>query len=136
MKMKKIMIITCASFTAVMLLFTLLSVWDMAPEVSGGVTVQVFVIALSISVLMYIAEKIEDRFEITSLWADTLIRLVICYATVFVEGGLFRMFPYSWDIFLKVTLVLIPVFIITYAIGYFTCLEWAQAINKSIRQRK
>lgn len=134
--MKKIILITCSSFTAIMLLFTLLSTWDMAPEVSGAVTVQVFVIALSISLLMRIAEKIEDRFEKTSLWTDVLIRLAICYATTFVEGGLFRMFPFSWDVFLKITLILIPVFIVTYAIGYFTYLEWAEAINKSIRQRK
>lgn len=133
--MKGIVVICTGSFTGIMLLFSLLCQYDMAPQVTEETTIQVFLMALSVAVVMFLAEKIEEKFENISLWTDVLIRIFICYAVVFLEGILFGMFDLSWSSFREITPILIPVFLITYGIGYLSCQNYAESINKSIRQK-
>jgi len=134
--MNRILIINCTSFTGVMLLFSVFSKYDMAPVVNSTVTFQVFILTLSIAVVMSIAEKIENKLKIYSALADMLIRVVICYTLVFIQGGLFGWFEYSVKALLTITPVCIPVFIVTYLVLYLTCVECADAINKSIKRKK
>ena len=134
--MKKIVIITCSSFTAIVLLFALFSTFDMVPELSKSIVLQLFTMALSISVLMFFSEKIGDKLVESSMAVDALIRVLICYSVVFVEGCLFGMFPFGWIAIANISLVLIPAFVITYAIGYFTIVDFANQINKTIKRNK
>ena len=50
--MKKILLITCASFTAAQLLFAAFSQASFAPEVNSQTTWQTFCMSLSIALLM------------------------------------------------------------------------------------
>lgn len=134
--MKKIVIITCSSFTAIVLLFALFSTFDMVPELSKSIVLQLFTMAVSIAVLMFFSEKIEDKLAVSSMAVDALIRVLICYIVVFVEGCLFGMFPFGWKAIAYISPVLIPAFVITYAIGYFTIVDYANAINKNIKRKK
>lgn len=134
--MKKIVIITCSSFTAIVLLFALFSTFDMVPELSKNIVLQLFTMALSISVLMFFSDKIGDKLAESWMAVDALIRVFICYIVVFVEGCLFGMFPFGWKAIAYISPVLIPAFVITYTIGYFTIVDFANEINKSIKRNK
>jgi len=133
---KKALIITCSSFTAIVLMFALLSTFSMVPELSRNIVLQLFTMAASIAVLMSISDKIEDQFDMSSLALDGLIRVVICYVVVFWEGCLFGMIPFSWKALAYISPALIPTFIITYSIAYFTIVDYANSINKSINHKK
>jgi hypothetical protein len=134
--MKMILIITCASFTAIVMIFALASGTGIAPEISRDVIVQLFAMTLTIAVIMFLAGKIEDRFDMTSLVLDWFIKVIICYAVVITEGSLFGMFPLEWKAFGYISPVLVPTIIATYIISYLTCAKWADAINKSIHSKK
>lgn len=133
---KKIIIITCSSFTAIVLIFALLSNFTMVPDLSKSIVLQLFTMAASIAVLMSISDKIEDQFDVSSLAADALIRVLICYIVVFWEGCWFGMIPFSWKAIAYISPVLIPTFVITYAVGYVTIVDYANEINKSIAHKK
>lgn len=134
--MKKIVIITCTSFTAIVLLFAFFSTFDRVPELSKSIILQLFVMSASIAVLMFIMEKIEDRLDITSLALDVFIRVLICYLVVFIEGYVFGMFMFEWKAFLYISPVLIPTFILTYAVYYFMLVDYANEINERIKKKK
>ncbi|WP_069999106.1 DUF3021 family protein [Cellulosilyticum sp. I15G10I2] len=134
--MKKILVITCTSFTAIVLLFALFSTFDMVPELSKSIILQLFAMASSISVLMFISDKIAHKLDINSIVIDALIRVLICYFVVFTEGSLFGMFPFEWKAFAYISPVLIPTFIATYAIYYFTLVDYANEINERIKKKK
>lgn len=134
--MKKIIIIACSSFTAIVLLFALFSTFSMVPELSKSIILQLFIMSASISVLMFIIEKIVHKLDITSMVLDVLIRVLICYFVVFTEGCLFGMFPFEWKAFLYISPVLIPTFIITYAVYYFMLVDYANEINARIKKKK
>jgi sterol desaturase/sphingolipid hydroxylase (fatty acid hydroxylase superfamily) len=91
---------------------------------------------LSIAIVMLISEKIEEKFDISSIFADAFIRVLICYIVVLFEGCLFKMFAFSWMSFLYISPILIPTYIITYALSYFNHVKYANAINNCIQQKK
>lgn len=134
--MKKIVIITCSSFTAIVLLFALFSTFEMVPELTKSIILQLFTMAVSIAVLMFFSERIEDKLAVSSMAADVLIRVLICYSVVFVEGSLFGMFPFGWKAIANISPVLIPTIVITYTIGYFTIVDSANDINKNIKRKR
>jgi len=134
--MKKIVIITCSSFTAIVMLFALFSTFDIVPELSKSIVLQLFTMAGSIAVLMFFTDKIEDKLDVSSITVDALIRVFICYIVVFAEGSLFGMFPFGWEAIADISPVLIPTFVITYVIGYFTLVECANVINKNIKRKE
>ena len=134
--MKKILLMTCASFTAAQLLFAAFSQASFAPEVNSQTTWQTFCMSLSIALLMVLYENIADRFGGASLWLDALLRLAICYSVVFTQGAYFGMIAFSWRGLWQITPLLVLIFLLTYTISYLTCTEWAAAINQSIRSRR
>ncbi|WP_425804416.1 hypothetical protein ACHOLT_20195 [Desulfitobacterium sp. Sab5] len=132
---KKIIIITCSSFTAIVLIFALLSNFTMVPDLSKSIVLQLFTMAVSIAVLMFFSDKIEEKLDVSSIAVDALIRVLICYIVVFWEGCLFGMIPFGWKAIAYISPALIPTFVITYAIAYFTIVDYAKVINKNIKQR-
>lgn len=130
--MKTILNITCSSFTCLMLLFALLSPYGLAPHITSQTVYQGLLLSVSVSLFMAATKKTREG----SLLSDALIRVLICYFVVFLEGSLIKMIPFSWKGLLLITPVLIPVFIITYFINYLTCVELADSINKSIKRKK
>lgn len=130
--MRKILTITCGSFTVVMMLFVLFSPFRLAPEVTNATALQGFVMSVSIAVIMVLAEKI----DLESIALDVLTKALICYLVVFLEGAFFGMVPFSWKGLWEITPVLIPAFIITYVIEYLVCVEWASFINHKIKRKK
>lgn len=134
--LKRVLVLTCSSFTAILLLFALFGESELAPAVTGQVVFQVFPMSLSIALLMAALEKLEERLDITSLLADTLLRVLICYSVVFLEGCLFGMFPFAWHTLWIISPVLLLVFVITYLIAYLVCREYADNINRAIRRMK
>src|SRR5659263_137653 len=100
---KKILIIMCSSFTAIVLFFILFSKLGVIIPFSEDVTLQLFIMCLSIAILMFISDIIKARLDVSSIFADALIRVLICYSVVFVQGCLFGMFPFSWISFIYIT---------------------------------
>lgn len=133
---KKILIITCSSFTAIILFFILFSKLGVIILFSEDIALQLFIMSLSISILMSLTDKIEAHLDVSSIFVDVSIRVFICYFVVFIQGCLFGMFPFSWISFIYITPVLIPGFLVTYAISYFTNVEYSNAINKSIKRKQ
>lgn len=134
--MKKILLITCASFTVAQLLTAAFVGASFTPEASSQTTWQLFMMSLSIALLMVLYEKIAERFGGAPLWADALLRLAICYLIVFSQGAYFGMITWSWRGLGQITPLLLLIFLLTYIISYLTCTEWAAAINQSIRSRR
>ena len=134
--MKKILLITCTSFTAAQLLFAAFSATPFVPELNSQTTWQTFCMTLSIALLMVLYEKIADQFGSTPLWLDILLRLLICYVVVFTQGAYFGMIALSWLGLWRITPSLGIIYLLTYTISYLTCTEWAAAINQSIRSRR
>lgn len=132
--MKKLLLITCTSFTITQLLFAVFAASDFAPAVNSQSTLQAFIMSLSIAIFMVAAEKAADYFAVVPLWLDGLIRLMICYMVVFIEGTFFGMITFSWLGLWQITPLLLVIFLLTYFISYLTCSEWAEAINKCIRE--
>ncbi|NLK71785.1 MAG: DUF3021 domain-containing protein [Clostridiales bacterium] len=133
--MKSVFMICCYSFTAVILFISLFSQFDMAPLLSDKVALQAFTFSLSIAIIMAFADKINKNADF-SIWTDLLIRIVICFAVVLIEGIWFKMLPFSWKAVIYAAPIVIPVFIITYFFSYITCMDWADKINKSIQKKK
>ena len=130
--MKKILTITCGSFTSEIILFALLSRCNLAPAVTNGITFQVFFMSVSIALIMTLAEHL--NYE--SIVIDVMIKVLICYLVVFFEGALFGMISFSWHGFWEITPVLVPAFLITYLFHYLTCVECASYINHIIHHKK
>lgn len=130
--MKKFVTITCGSFTVVMLLFMLLSPYNLAPYITNTIAFQLLIMSVSLALIMVLAELIKND----SIIIDVLIKIIICYAVVFFEGAYFGMVDFSWIGLLQITPSLVPAFIITYFIQYLTYVEWASSINKSIKRKK
>jgi len=133
---KKVLIITCSSFTAIVLFFILFSKLGVIIPFSEDIALQLFIMCLIIAILLIIVELIEARLDVSSIFADALARVLTCYFVVFIVGSLFGMFPFSWISFAYITPVLIPGFIVTYAISYTTCIEHSHAINASIKRKQ
>jgi hypothetical protein len=136
--MKHILTITCSSFTAIIVLFALFSKFDspFAPEFSNSTVLEFFIMCLSIAIAMLVSKKIEEKFDIPSIFVDAFIRVLICYIIVFFEGCWFEMFSFSWISFLYISPILIPTYIISYALSYFNRVQYANAINYRIQQKK
>lgn len=126
---------TCFGFTAIVMVITVLPVVDMS-DMSKPILQQLFFMALTIAIVMFIAEKIEKKLDVSSLLVDALIRVLICYLVVFVEGGLVGMFPFEWKVLVGISPILLPVFIITYALSYLTNVNYVKGINRLIKRRK
>ncbi|MGV8905106.1 MAG: hypothetical protein ACOH15_00730 [Acetobacterium sp.] len=103
---------------------------------SEDVALQLFIMCLSIAILLSLVDIIEARLDVSSIFVDALARVLTCYMVVFVLGCFFGMFPFSLISFVYITPVLIPGFIVTYAISYITSVEYSNAINKSIKRKR
>ena len=134
--MKKTLIICSVSFTGVMLLFSLLSMKDLSPGVNNIITLQVFVLTFSIALSMSFTEMVQEKMNITSIWVDAVVRALLSYTLIFVEGILFGWFPLSIRALFLFIPIWLPVFLITYLIVYLTYVGYAQDINQSIRRKK
>lgn len=133
---KYITTITCSSFTCIVLLFAVFSRFDLTPPLSNEACFVLFGMSLSISLLMFLFEKLQERFDFTpSAWLDILIRILICYAVVFFEGVFWGMVPFAWDSLLAISPVLIPTFLITYLVFYLSCVRYADDINREIKRK-
>lgn len=133
-KLTFMIVIICTSYTCVSLAFALFSEFDLAPALTNEIGWQIFCICCTIAFLMLLEDKLTDLLNLSSLLADGLIRLLVCYVVVFIEGSFFKMFSFSPDSLLRITPILIPVYLLTYAAGYFSCLQYANTINRSIKK--
>ena len=129
--MKKIVIVTCSSFTVTILLYVLFSVIGVISEVTNEKVLQLFSMTLSIALLMSVGEWILDKLDVSSLALDAVIRVLICYVVVFAEGTLYGMFPFGWSSLFYISLIIIPTVVTTYAIAYVTVVNYAKQINRN-----
>ena len=134
--MKRIIIVTCTSYTVVSVLASLLSGFDAAPVFAPVTMLQLFLLTLAISVLMFIAEKIAEKLDFYTLLVDLFVRLAICFGVVFFGGMLFGWFTFSWGSVLQMLPLTLPTFAITYVVAYVTVLTYAQNINEALNKRK
>ena len=133
---KKILIVTCGSFTPMVLFFILFARISRITYFSDVIALELFVMCLTVAILMSVSDRIEAYFDVSAIWMDALIRVFICYFVVFIQGSLFGMFPFSWISFTYITPVLIPGFFVAYGISYLTCIEYSKAINESINRKR
>lgn len=133
--MKKLLVVTCSGFTTIVLLFALLSGAGIVPALSGPVVIELFFMALSISAGMLVIEKVEEVYDSSSFILDFLMRMVLCYIVVMLEGHLFKMVTLDWTDFINVSLVLIPTIIVTYLLSFIQLRELANSINRELDHR-
>lgn len=133
--MKKIILYTCTSFTALTLAFAVLQGSNFAPVLTAAIVVQLFIITLSIALLMHLAETILMRFEVDSPVLELLIRVFICYGLAMTECILFGMIPASLDSLLLITPAMVPTFIVSYAANHLVIVGYAEKINKAIHRQ-
>lgn len=134
--MKKLIIITCTSYTTVTIVSALLSQLDMALFISANTLLQLFFITFLIAVTMLVLDKVEDKYERFSLWADGLIRIVICYVFVLLGGFVFGWFPVVLQSVLLASPIILITFFITYLVSYLAILDYATNINKILKKEK
>lgn len=131
--MKKTLIICCTSFTVLMLAFAISDKFNFEFAVDNMLTIQAFLLTLSISLSMFLAEKLQDKFNITSPWADMVIRAILSYLIILFEGNLFGWFSLSAKSILVILPIWFPVFLLTSLAVFLTCMQYADEINKKIK---
>jgi hypothetical protein len=131
--MRKYLIVVCASFTACVLAFSMFSKLAFMMPVDSAVIFQLFIICVSISFIMFVFEKLTEKYNLPLL-VDCVSGVFICYLVVGVEGLAFGMLPRSWISLAYISIVIIPSFIVTYAIVYFTSVKYANDINEQIEK--
>lgn len=134
--MKKILNIVFGSFTIMMLLFTFFRPFDLSPEITGEVVIQVLIISTCIAVLMEVSDKILNYFDINSFLIDLIIRVLICYFVVFIACANFNIIEFSLFGLWEITPTMIFCFPLTYAYTVYMNNEMAESINQAIKKRK
>lgn len=137
--MKKLITICSTSFTVVMLLTTLLVGTDMSPNIDRLIILQLFLMSLTISVLLVLLDKFENKmseYYESSLIRGILSRIIICYLVVFFEGVYFKMFDFSFYSLLSISPIVIIAFIVTYIVSYMICYKETEEINEVIKRKK
>lgn len=134
--MKKILNIIFGSFTIMMLLFTFFRPFDLAPEITNEVVIQVLIISTSIAVLMEISDKLLNYFDISSFLVDLIIRVLICYFVVFIACANFNIISFSLFGLWEITPTMLFCFPLTYAYTVYMNNELAESINEAIKKRK
>ncbi|MFV0550646.1 MAG: hypothetical protein ACK5L6_01820 [Anaerorhabdus sp.] len=134
--MKKILNIIFGSFTIMMLLFTFFKPFDLAPEITNEVVIQVLIISTSIAVLMEISDKLLSYFDISSFLVDLIIRVLICYFVVFIACANFNIISFSLFGLWEITPTMLFCFPLTYAYTVYMNNELAESINEAIKKRK
>ncbi|MEA4874204.1 hypothetical protein [Anaerorhabdus sp.] len=134
--MKKILNIIFGSFTIMMLLFTFFRPFDLAPEITNEVVIQVLIISTSIAVLMEISDKLLSYFDISSFLVDLIIRVLICYFVVFIACANFNIISFSLFGLWEITPTMLFCFPLTYAYTVYMNNELAESINEAIKKRK
>lgn len=141
LRLKDWWILTTTTYAAMMLsfcAFSLLGGEVYAPALSWHLMWQGFVLCGSIAVLQLLwfrvslFRRLPPKAEIL---LDVLLRCLLCVVTVYVEGVLFGFFPMGWASLWMVLPALIPTFVITYSINYFTyarARRTADFINRKI----
>ena len=133
--MKKFLQIASASFSACVLFFACFSRMDIMIPLTDIVVIQLFMMNVTIAALMSLYEFLASGKDV-SLPADVVVRALICYVVVGVEGVLMGMFPLEWEMLIYISIVLVPTFIASYLITYFGYAAYADDINKKIRMRE
>lgn len=137
--MKKLITICSTSFTVVMLLTTLLVGTDMSPNINRLIILQLFLMSLTISVLLVLLDKLEDKigeYCESNLIRGILSRIIICYLVVFFEGIYFKMFDFSFHSLLSISPIVLIAFIVTYIVSYMICYKDTEEINEVIKRKK
>lgn len=134
--MKKILNIIFGSFTIMMLLFTFFKPFNLAPEITNEVVIQVLIISTSIAVLMEISDKLLSYFDISSFLVDLIIRVLICYFVVFIACANFNIISFSLFGLWEITPTMLFCFPLTYAYTVYMNNELAESINEAIKKRK
>ncbi|EDS72706.1 hypothetical protein [Anaerofustis stercorihominis] len=137
--MKKLITICSTSFTVVMLLTTLLVGTDMSPNINRLIILQLFLMSLTISILLVLLDKLEDKigeYYESNLIRGILSRIIICYFVVFFEGIYFKMFDFSLHSLLSISPIVLIAFIVTYIVSYMICYKETEEINEVIKRKK
>ena len=119
-----------------MLLFTFFRPFDLAPEITNEVVIQVLIISTSIAVLMEISDKLLSYFDISSFLVDLIIRVLICYFVVFIACANFNIISFSLFGLWEITPTMLFCFPLTYAYTVYMNNELAESINEAIKKRK
>lgn len=128
--------VTCFSFTTIVLFFVLLTNYNIVPTITNHILIQLFVMSFTIAIGMYLVSKLEEAKDISSLIFDVIMRVIICYAVVLIEGSIFGMITFGWNAILEISPVLLPTIIVTYILSFFTLMEFVDSINKTIKSKK
>ncbi|SJZ84380.1 hypothetical protein [Anaerorhabdus furcosa] len=133
--MKKILNITFGSFTIMMILFTFFRQFDLAPEINNETVLLVLIISTSIALLMELSDKIQNHYDISSIWIDLVVRISICYVVVFIACASFGVVSFSLFGLWEITPTLILCFPLTYFYTVYMNNELAESINQAIQKR-
>ncbi len=134
-RLKPIVIITCVSFTVELLLYVAIALLVFKAELTGLAVYALFAMSLGIALLLSVVDWLGEHVEL-SLFVDNLLRIAVCYVVVLGIGFAVGMFAFSWMALVYVSPILLPVYVVTYLVSYFTIKEYTNSINAALVHRR
>ncbi|WP_455543116.1 DUF3021 family protein [Intestinibacter sp.] len=131
MKLKDSIVINCVSYTAVMIIISLLNSISIS-GLSWVFNLQLFVVTTIISLLIYFIEKLNiDSQPIYML----LQILSVAVSVLGVGGGIMKWFAWSFKSVSITTAVFVITYLITYSIIFLLNSITSEKINKKISEQ-
>lgn len=129
---KNMLMVTCCSFTVMMLYFTILPE-SLVPELKAITVLQTFTICLSCGIIIIALYHANLKCS----WLSHTIAFILIWLTVFGMGGLlFNAIPFEIPVVLSVTVSIIIIFIFCEFMTYTKNQDDAKKINAMLRQIK
>ena len=124
------------SFSGTVLLFSLFEILNLTPPINTKFILVLFLMTVTMGAFNEALNTFEKKVKELPIILDFFLRLVFCYASVFLEGSLVDMIPFEWISFLYISPVIIPVYTSTYLLMYSYAKKSADSINKKLEQNK
>lgn len=132
MKKADLIIIDCVSYTAVMLIISLLNCMGVT-KLSWMFNIQLFVVTSLISVCMYFI----DKLKIDSQPVYMLLQMLsIAVSVLGVGGGIMKWFTWELEYIAITSGIFITVYLITYATTFLINSITSEQINKKISENE
>ena len=132
MKKTDLIVIDCVSYTAVMLILSILNSMGVT-DLSWVFNIQLFVITSLISIFMYFIDKLKIESQPVYM---LLQMLSIAVSVLGVGGGIMKWFSWEFKYIAITSGIFVTVYLITYAITFLINSITSDIINKKIAENE
>lgn len=142
--MRRFWAMETASLSSLMLTYALFTfffrdagIFPIVPEFTEQMLFKIYFADTLFVLILLVYEYFSRDWEpATYLAVDFSCRYLLAFGFAYVAGPVIGLFGYDWRNAAITAVFLIPVFVFTYIITYWTIKEYADTINKSILRRK